>query len=140
MLGGLAKTILVLGLIGAVVVHNLGFRQHAVVHPVAIITVYTDETLTEELKQGEMLDWGTISSGTHTMDLWIKNTGSVKAFIGFNYNPQQLPRDWQNYWNYDNEPIAPSEVVQVTITLIIPENIGSGHYEWDSGITAWKAT
>jgi hypothetical protein len=139
-LGVLAITILTIGLIGAVVYYNLGFRQRADVLPVAIIKVFTNADQTEELKQGEMIDWGEISTGTYTQSLWINNTGSVAALIGFNYRGDQLPGDWQNYWDYDGSPLAPNDVVQVTITLVLPENVGAGHYEWDSWITAWEYT
>lgn len=141
-LGILAIIILAIGLIGAVVYYNLGFRQSAEVTPVATIAVYTDAAMTQEVEQGEMLGWGEVHSGTQTMDLWINNTGSVYALIGFNYDQQQLQQwGWTETWDYDGvTPIAPGDHIQVTITLTLPENIGAGHYEWNAGITAWEYT
>ena len=138
-LGVLVTTILVLGLVGAVVYYNLGFRQRADVLPEAIITVYTNEALTEELTQGEYLDWGPISSGTNLMDLWINNTGLVDALIRFDYDHQQLPGDWTETWDYNDVPIAPNEVRKVTINFTLAQDIGAGHYEWNSWINAWAA-
>jgi len=137
--GVLATTILVLGLVGAVVYYNLGFRQKADVLPEAMITVYTNEGLTEELEQGEYLDWGSISSGTQYMELWINNTGLVNALIRFDYDHQPIPGDWTESWDYNDIALTPNEVRKVTITLTLPENIGTGHYEWNSWINAWKA-
>ena len=140
-LGVLAITIIAIALVGAVVYYQLGFKQRADVLPEAIITVYTNEALTEELEQGEMLDWGEISTGKYTMDLWINNTGSVDALIALqNYGGfPGGPGGWTETWDYNNVPIVPGAVVKVTITLTLPADIGAGHYEWDSGIMARKA-
>ena len=137
-LGILVITIFAIGLTGAIVYYQLGFRQRADVAAEAIITVYTVEDQEEELEQGEYLDWGTISSGEHFMDLWIKNTGEVSAFIGFNYNQQQLQQwGWTETWDYDNTPLEHNELRPVIITLELPADIGAGHYEWNAGITAY---
>lgn len=141
LIGVLAIIIVVSGLVAAVVYYNLGFRQRADVLPVAIVKVFTNVEQTDELKQGEMIDWGEVLAGsTNNKDLWINNTGAVPAVLQFNYRQDQMPWDWQNYWNYDGSPLAPNAVVHVTITLVVPENVGAGHYEWDSWITAWEYT
>jgi len=131
--------IVAIALVGAAVWWNLGFRQGADVTPVAIVSVFQDEAQTDELEQGEMLYWGEVHSGIQNMSLWINNTGSVNATLQFNYNGEQLPGDWQNYWDYTGDPLLVGETVMVTITLELPENVGVGHYEWDSGISATEA-
>jgi hypothetical protein len=140
LIGVLAIIIVVSGLVAAVVYYNLGFRQRADILPVARIKVYTNEAQTDEVEQGENLDWGEVHSGTNTKELWINNTGGVYALLAFNYNPQQLPGDWTETWDYNDISLAPKELRKVTITLTLPENIGAGHYEWDSGITAWEGS
>jgi len=136
---GVLVAILATGLVSAVVYYHLGFRQSADVSPVAIITVYQNEALTDELQQGEMLNWGAVSSGTQTMPLWIKNTGGVNTLIGFNYRQDQFPGDWTLSWDYDGTALVPGEVRQVTLTLELPVDIHTGHWEWDSDISAWEA-
>jgi len=132
--------LLAVALVGAAVWYNLGFRQRAEVSPVAMIKVFFDEAQTNELKQGEYLDWGTITYGsTYTMELWINNTGSVNAILQFNVRQDQFPGDWQNYWDYDGSTLAPKELLKVTITLVTPADIGAGHYEWESWIAATEA-
>ena len=139
LIGVLATTILVLGLVGGVVIYDLGFRQRVDILPVAIIKVFTDAEQTEELKQGEMIDWGPISTGTYTQTLWINNTGPVDAVLGFNYRGDQLPGGWMEYWDYDNTPLVHNELRTVTITLVLPEHVGAGVYEWESSIIAMPA-
>jgi hypothetical protein len=140
LLGGLAKTILVLVLVGAVAVYNLGFCQRAEIEAVTMIKVFFDEAQTQELTQGATIDWGQVHSGNQTKSLWINNTGSVPAVLQFNHNGQQFPMDWKNSWDYDGSPLAAGDTVKVTITLELPENIGAGEYMWDSGISATQAT
>jgi len=135
---GVLVAILAIGLVSAVVYYHLGFRQRAEVSPVAIVTVYQNATLTDKLEQGEMLDWGSVSSGTQTMPLWIKNTGTVNASIGFNYNNEQFPGDWTLSWDYDNTKLLVSEVRTVTLNLTLPADVHAGSWEWDSDISAWE--
>jgi hypothetical protein len=137
---GILATVLAIGLAVAVVYYNVGFRQSAEVTPVAKITVYTDSDMTHEVEQGAMLAWGEVHSGTQTMDLWVKNTGSVPALIQFNYDQQQLQQwQWTETWSYDGvTPINVGDNIKVTITLTLPDDIGAGHYEWNAGISAWQ--
>ena len=140
-LGILAMTIIVLGLVGAVVYYNLGFRQSADVTPVAIVKVFTNAGQTEELEQNEMIAWGEVHTGTQTKSLWINNTGPVEADLQFNYDQQQLQQwGWTETWDYNGVPLVHNELREVIITLTLPENFGAGHYEWTAGITAWQPT
>jgi hypothetical protein len=139
MIGGLATTILVLGLVGGVVIYDLGFCQRADILPVAIIKVFTDAEQTEELKQGETIDWSEVHEGIQTKLLWINNTGPVDAVLGFNYRGDQLPGGWMEYWDYNNIPLVPNELRTVTVTLVLPEHVGAGVYEWESSIIATPA-
>ena len=134
--GVLATTILVLGLVGGVVVYNLGFYQRAEIEAVTKIRVFFDAEQTSELKQGDTLNWGIISSGVWTMPLYINNTGNAPVILGFNYRQDQLPGGWAQYWDYDSTPLAHHEVRIVTITLVLPQYVDAGVREWESWITA----
>ena len=133
---GILATVLAIVLVGAAVWYNVGFRQRANVVTGAMITVYTDSEMTQEL--GQYLDWPDLSTSpeTYTMDLWINNTGSVDVVLQFNYNGEQMPGDWTETWDYNDAPLTVGNNVMVTITLELPENVGVGHYEWDAGISA----
>lgn len=136
---GVLVIILAIGLSVAVVWYQLNFRQRAVVQPVAIIKVFQNEGQTDELKQGETLDWGDVTTGTYKMDLWVNNTGTVSAVLLFDYRRDQMPGDWQLEWDYDGTALAHYELRKVTLTLTLPENIGAGEYGWDSWIHASQA-
>jgi len=139
LIGVLAIVIVVSGLVAAVVYYNLGFRQSAEVTPGAIVKVFTNANQTEELTQGEMIEWGEVHTGTQTKSLWINNTGLVDAVLQFNCDQQQLQQwGWTETWDYNNIPLVPNELRTVIITLTLPENIGAGHFEWNAGITAWQ--
>ena len=136
MLEVLATAILVLGLVGGVVIYDLGFRQRAEIEAVTMIKVFFDQAQTQELQQGATIDWGKIGSGVWTMTLYVNNTGNVPIILGFNYRGDQLPEGWNEYWNYDGIPLVHHELRTVTITLVVPTPVGAGAYECDSGITA----
>ena len=70
------------------------------------------------------------------MTLYVNNTGNVDVILGFNYRRDQLPRGWNEYWDYDCTPVVHNELRTVTITLVLPEYVGAGIYECDSWITA----
>lgn len=139
MIGGLAKTILVLGLAVALVHFNLGFHLRAEVKPVAFVRVFFDKAQTQELKQGATFNWGKISSGVWTLTLYVNNTGNDDAILDFKYHGHQLPENWMEYWDYDGTPLAHNELRKVTITLVVPEGLDAGVYEWNSWITATPA-
>ena len=133
---GLAKTILILGLVGSVVIYSLGLKQRAEIEAVSMIRVFFDEAQTDELKQGETLDWGKIGSGVWTLTLYVNNTGNTPVILRFNYSRDQLPEGCAEYWDYDGTPLAHNELRTITITLVIPQYISSGVWECDSSITA----
>jgi hypothetical protein len=139
LLGGLAKTILVLGLVGSVVICNFGLKQIAEIEAVTMIRVFFDEAQTDELKQGGTFDWGEIGSGVWTLTLYVNNTGNTPVILGFNYGGDHLPRGLAEYWDYDGTPLAQNELRTVTITLVVPQHISPGVWEWDSSITAVPA-
>jgi hypothetical protein len=137
--GGLATTILVLGLVGAVVVHNLGFKQKGGIEAVTMIRVFFDAAQTQELKQGDTISWGKIGSGVWTLPLYVNNTGNVPVILRFSYRGDQLPVGWTEYWDYDGISLAHNELRKVTITLVLPTHVSAGVYECDSWIRATPA-
>jgi len=134
--GALATIIIVLGIAAAVVIYNLGFRQRAEIEAVSMIRVFFDEMQTDELEQGETINWGKIGSGTWTLPLYVNNTGNGPVTLSFDYRRDQIPGDWVEYWDYNGSPLAQYETRPVTITLILPPYISAGTWEWDSWIRA----
>ncbi len=137
--GALITIICVLGIVGAVVVYHLGFRQRAEIEAVSMIRVFYDELQTQELLPGTTFDWGSISSGTHLLTLYVNNTGNGPVTLSFDYDRGRMPGDWVEYWDYTGTPLAQYETRTVTITLILPTYISAGTWEWDSWIRATPA-
>lgn len=137
--GGLAKTLLILGLVGGVAIYNLGLKQRAETEAAPMIRVFFDEAQTDELTQGETLDWGEIGSGVWTRTLYVNNTGNAPVILKFNYSGDHLPMGWAEYWDYDGTALAQNELRTITITLVIPQYNSPGVWEWDSSITAVPA-
>ena len=132
-------TILSVGLAMAAVWYFVGFRQGADVTSPAHIRVYKDEFLTDELQQGETISWGAVSPGSNYMPLWIVNDGSVDCILQFNYNGDQMPGGWTESWDYDGSALTSPTPLMVTLNLTLPQDVGVGHYEWDSGIGCTQA-
>jgi hypothetical protein len=135
----LAKTILVLGLIGSFVICNFGLKQRAENEALTMIRVFFDKAQTDELTQGETFDWGEIGSGVWTLTLYVNNTANAPVILGFNYGGDHLPVGLAEYWDYDGTALAHNELRTVTITLVVSQYISPGAWEWDSSITAVPA-
>jgi hypothetical protein len=130
----------VAGLVGAAIVYNLGFRMRFQVESAAKIRVFLDESQTQELQQGNYLDWGPITSTDPQLkQLWIKNVGTANVTLGFGHDNQQMPQDWSLTWDYNGAPLTPGSTIQVTMTLTLPSTVGAGTYECNAGIQATPA-
>ena len=139
LLGIVAATILV-GLVGAVVIYNFGFRQRFEVTTTANIRVFRGPGETLELQQGYSLDWGPITTtDPQEKTLYIKNVGTSNVTLQFNSNMGQLPQGWLLSWNYTGGTVLQTEIETVIITLTLPSPISPGIYECDSWISATPA-
>ena len=134
---GIVVAAILVGLVGAVIMYNFGFRQRFVVVSAAKIKVFFDVGGTQELQQGETLTWGTIeSTEPQHQTLYIKNTGTVNVTLGFNYDGQPIPQDWSLSWDYGGIPVLTGENVTVIMTLTLPSTINEGQWECNSWIQA----
>jgi ABC-type antimicrobial peptide transport system permease subunit len=135
---GIVAAVIFVGLVGAAIVYNFGFRQRFEVVSAAKIRIFLNVEETQELQQGQTLTWGSIeNTDPQHQTLYVKNTGTANVTLQFNYNPgQQMPQDWTLSWDYDSNPVLVGETETVTMTLTLPSTIGAGTYECDSGIAA----
>jgi len=132
--------VLIVGVGIAAVWWGIGFKQHAIVTPTASVSIFFDEAQTQELMHDGTLEWGEVGPGTKTTLLYINNTGPADAILEYNVNWEQLPGGWNTYWNYTGSTLPVGETIVVEITLELPEDVGSGEYWWDSGISCTAAT
>jgi len=134
---GIVVAAVLVGLVGAVILYQFGFRQRFEVVSAAKIRVFLNVEGTQELMRGQTLTWGPIgNTDPQLKTLYIKNTGTVNVTLQFNYNPGQIPQDWSLSWDSENIKVLTGENVTATITLTLPSTIGEGTYECDSGISA----
>ena len=132
--------VLIVGVVIAAVWWGIGFKQHAIVPVTASVSIFFDEAQTEELTQDGTLEWGEVYPGNQTKLLYINNTGPADAILQYNVNWEQLPGGWNTYWNYTDSTLPVDETIVVEITLELPEDVGSGEYWWDSGISCTTAS
>jgi hypothetical protein len=135
-LGILAAATLV-GIVVAAIVYNFGFRQRFEVVSAGKIKVFLGEGETQELQQGNMITWDTITStDMQQKTIWVKNVGTADVTLEFGHDYQQMPNDWSLNWNYTGATVAQGTTIAINMTLTLPSNINEGTYECNSGITA----
>lgn len=136
----LVSIMMLVAVAAAAVIFHLHFKQRLVLVTGAKIKVYYDKGLTQELKQGDTLDWGTHGTTEDlTKDFWIKNTGSVDVTLNFGWSGEH---PWMSMsWNYtEGTVLSTDEVIHVQVVLDLPENIGAGEYWWDGWFEAIPVT
>jgi hypothetical protein len=95
--------------------------------------VYSNSQCTTALSA---LSWGTLTNGENkTTTVYIKNEGNSPATLSLetsNWYPTSASTYLTLSWNYNNQPINPSQVVQVTLTLSVSPNIqGITNFSFD---------
>lgn len=136
LLGIVAAAILV-GLVGAVIIYNFGFRQRFEVVSAAKIRIFLGEGQTQELSQGNTITWDTINStDMQQKTIWVKNTGTVDETLQFNYDNQGMPGGWTLGWNYTGATIPVGDIIPINMTLTLPSTIMEGQWECNSWISA----
>lgn len=82
------------------------------------------------------LPWGTLEPGqSQTATIYVKNEGNQPTTLSLqtdNWNPISAGTYLILSWNYDNQPIDPNEIVQITLTLNVNQNIeGITNFSFD---------
>ena len=72
------------------------------------------------------IEWGNLEKGGSTyVTIYIKNEGDSPLTLGLTTS-DWTPSNADDYitisWNYNNQPLNPNQVTQVTITLSVDEN------------------
>ena len=88
------------------------------------IAVYSDSQGNTPLTS---VSWGTLQPGeSKNVICYIKNEGNTPITLTLqasNWSPAAAPNYFALSWNYNNQPINPDQVVQVTLTLSVASNI-----------------
>ena len=88
------------------------------------IGVYSDSQCNTQLSS---VSWGTLQPGeSQSATCYIKNEGNTPITLTLqasNWSPASASNYLALGWNYNNQPISPNQVVQVTLTLSVASNI-----------------
>ena len=82
------------------------------------VEAYWDQNLKNKT---EVIDWDIIWLGSSkNVTFYVRSISNVKTVLQINatnWNPTNISNNMDLSWNYDETPINPGEVIQVTITL-----------------------
>jgi len=88
------------------------------------IGVYSNSQCSTQLNS---VSWGTLQPGENQNAIcYIKNEGNTPITLTLqasNWSPSSASNYLALSWNYNNQPISPDQVVQVTLTLSVASNI-----------------
>ena len=88
------------------------------------IGVYSNSQCSTQLSS---ILWGTLQpGGSQSAICYIKNEGNTPITLSLqasNWSPASASNYLALSWNYNNQPISPNQVVQVTLTLSVASNI-----------------
>jgi len=88
------------------------------------VVIYSDSSISDPLYS---VDWGNLEPGAEkSIECYIQNTGDVASLLTLEID-NLSPAEAANYitltWDYDGQTLNVDEVIQVTLTLTISENI-----------------
>jgi len=118
-------------------VYTLYYEHTVHIAGAAEISMYADASCTMLVVNGTTIDWGNLTAGTHTKTYWLKNTGNVNVTLSLVV--QDLPSGWSCTWNREGYMLQPNEIVQIVITLSVPEGVEAGDYTFKTWIQAEEA-
>ncbi|MGD9130287.1 MAG: hypothetical protein PVH73_01775 [Candidatus Bathyarchaeota archaeon] len=88
------------------------------------VAIYSDSSINDPLSS---IDWGNLQPGVNkTIDCYIHNTGNTATVLTLgtdNWNPPEAATYITLTWDYHEETVNIDEVIPVTLTLTISENI-----------------
>ena len=88
------------------------------------VAIYSDSSISDPLYS---VDWGNLESGAEkSIECYIHNTGDFASLLTLetdNWSPAEATNYITLTWDYDGQTLNVDEVIQVTLTLTISENI-----------------
>jgi hypothetical protein len=106
------------------------------------LAAYSDATCTTTASD---ISWGTLTPGaSREYILYIKNDGttSLNLFLDTeNWNPTNAANYIMLNWNYNGQPLAQNQVIQVKLTLTVSQNIsGINNFSFEIILRGTDAT
>jgi hypothetical protein len=82
---------------------------------------------------GTTVSWGNLASGSNSLSLDVYNSGNVNLSVSFYSTP---PLNWVISYSMNNTVVYPSQWLNGTITLVVPQNETARDYSWNSYLEA----
>lgn len=76
---------------------------------------------------GTLIDWGALRSGSNLLSLDAYNSGNVNLTVTFTSTP---PENWTLTYSQNGNPVAPTEWLNGTLALTVPQNATLGAHSW----------
>ncbi len=97
------------------------------------IGLYFDQACTTPV---ESIQWGLVEPGaTANKTVYVRNEGDTKTTLTMtlsNWNPTNSPNHIDINWNYTGQRLDVNQIIQITFTLSISENIqGITNFSFD---------
>ena len=130
--------LIVVAIVSTVGSHSVRIQGGGVIRTVGL-KAFIDPDLTVE---ATTINWGHISPGDNSsVTLYLKSTSTIPAELTFsteNWQPSAAQQFFTLTWNYNHQPLNPGQVVPVTFTLRVSENVtGVTTFTFDLLITIY---
>lgn len=119
----LVVNVFLLNTIGGQLLYSTSLQSHGTIETIGV-AAYTDSSCTTLVSS---VDWGKIAPGySSTNTFYIKNEGNSDLTLSLdtkNWNPTTAQNYMTLNWNYAGQTISPNQVIQITLTLLVSQNI-----------------
>jgi len=138
----MVKLLLILLSVATLAIAVYGFIQFTVRIPsrgtvkAVGVSVFWDGNCTNE---ADFIDWGLVEPGSaNNVSVYVRNDGNVASTLFLtteNWSPVNASDYIRLNWNYSGQPLNPSEVAQVKLTLTVSPTIeGVESFSFDVAI------
>jgi hypothetical protein len=91
------------------------------------VSVYSDSRCVNALN---FINWGQLEPGaSENLTCYVRNEGRTTSFLSLSetgWNPSNASLFVSLHWNYTDELLYPSQVVDITLTLTVSANVLRG--------------
>lgn len=113
----------VLNPIGAQLLYSTSLQSYGEIKTIGVVA-YNDSSCMTSISE---LNWGMLTPGlSNTNTFYIKNEGNSDLMLSLdttNWNPTNAHNYMTLSWNYEGQTIRPNQVIQISLTLSVSQNI-----------------
>ena len=113
----------VLNPIGAQLLYSTSLQSYGGIKTIGVVA-YNDSSCMTSISE---VNWGMLTPGlSNTSTFYIKNEGNSDLMLSLdttNWNPTNAHNYMTLSWNYEGQTIRPNQVIQISLTLSVSQNI-----------------